>query len=288
MVDIKKSIVLCTNPDCDPDFTITLRAKQILENAGYTALTTIIPGRNRDFTLPHLLHPIPLEAAAKSAKLLIVFGGDGTILRTARAVIKTPLPLLGVNLGHMGFMAQLESEELPLILEAAAEKYTPIKRMMLDVELIRNSELIFSDSVLNDTVVGCTARAMNLAAYGDGSMIASYSGDGVVIATPTGSTAYSLSAGGPLVEPTAENILLTPICAHLMNVRPFVLASDRVVTITTSNNSGKKLWISMDGCEPIPIYDGDELRIKKSENCSIMVQLPGKSFYDIAYKKLGG
>ena len=288
MADKTKSIVLCTNPDCDPDFAVTLQAKKILEDGGYTAHSAIIPGRIREFTLPEALCPVSLEETAKSAQLLIVFGGDGTILRTARAVMKTPLPMLGVNLGHKGFMAQVESEELSLVLDVAAGNYTPIKRMMLDVELIRDGKIILSNSVLNDAVVGCTASAMNLAAYGDGSMIASYSGDGVVIATPTGSTAYSLSAGGPLVEPTAESILLTPICAHLMNVRPFLLASDRIVTVKTSNNSEKKLWVSMDGSEPIPIFDGDELRIKKSENCSIMAQLPGKSFYDIAYKKLGG
>lgn len=284
----KSTIALCVNPDCDPDYSATINARSLLEAEGHTVLPALIRVRGRGEDGMPKLPVMPLGEAVSRAELLIVLGGDGTILKAARSVMTHPVPILGVNLGHKGFMAELEPGDTALLLKAAAGEFTPIKRMMLDVELIRRDKAVFADSALNDAVVGCTARAMNIQAYGDGSVITAYSGDGVIIATPTGSTAYSLSAGGPLVEPTAENILLTPICAHLMNARPFVLAPDRRVAVRAANNRGKSLWLSVDGCEPIPMEEGDELRIKKSANHAIMAHVSDRSFYDIAFDKLGG
>lgn len=288
MSAFNKKIVLCINPDCDGDFVYTLKAKKALEEAGHSVAVSMVQVRGGLCEVPDGLAAIPLNEAVRGANLLISFGGDGTILKTARAVMSAPVPLLGVNLGHKGFMAELDPGDTGQMLKAASGDFVPIKRMMLDVELLRDGICLFSDSALNDAVIGCTARAMNIETYGDGSRITAYSGDGVIVATPTGATAYSLSAGGPLVEPTAENILLTPICAHLMTARPFVLAPDRRVTIKTPNNPGKKLWLSVDGCDPIPMREGDELNIKKSKNCTVMAHVSNKSFYDIAFEKLGG
>lgn len=288
MSEKNSNIVLCINPHCDGDFSVTLDAKRTLEQAGYKTTITLVKTKEDECDIPQGIRVVPLEEAVKSATLLISFGGDGTIIKIARAVMTSPVPLLGVNLGHKGFMAELEPGDKEYMLRAAAGDFTPIKRTMLDVELIRNGECVFKDSALNDAIVSCTARAMNIEAYGDGAMITAYSGDGVIVATPTGSTAYSMSAGGPLVEPTAESIILTPICAHLMNARPFVLAPDRCVTIKAPHNDKKKIWLSVDGCEPIPITPEDEIRIKKSIYCTIMAKVTDKSFYDIAFKKLGG
>ena len=283
-----KKIVLCINPDCDGEFAAAFKAKKALEDAGHRVAACMVNVHGELRTAPAELEAVPMAEAVRNADLLITFGGYGTILKTARAVMRAPVPLLGVNMGHKGFMAELDPGDTELMLKAAAGKFEPIKRMMLDVELVRDGVRLFSDSALNDAVVGCTARAINVQAYGDGSRITDYSGDGLIVATPTGATAYSLSAGGPLVEPRAENILLTPICAHLMTVRPFVLAPDRRVTVRVDNNPGKNLWLSVDGCEPIPMREGDELNIKKSKNCTVMACVSDKSFYDIAYEKLGG
>lgn len=288
MSEMKRKIVLCINPDCDTDFAATLRAKSALEEAGHSVAVSLIQVRGETCTAPDELCAKPLNEAIVGAHLLISFGGDGTILKIARAVMKASIPLLGVNMGHKGFMAELDPGDTELMLKAARGEFVPIRRMMLDVELVRDGMHLYSDSALNDVVVSCTARAMNVAAYGDGSMITAYSGDGVIVAAPTGATAYSLSAGGPLVEPTAESILLTPICAHLMTARPFVLASDRLVSVKVENNAGKKLWLSVDGCEPIPMLEDDELKIKKSKNYTVMAHVSDKSFYDIAFEKLGG
>ncbi|MFB0921772.1 MAG: NAD(+)/NADH kinase [Oscillospiraceae bacterium] len=287
MSDAGKHVVLCPNPERDIGLIMALRARDMLIKAGHKAVISLVSPDTHERALPDIERAIPLEEAAVNAKLLICFGGDGTILKAARTVMKISVPILGVNLGRKGFMAELEPNELELILTAAEGKYEPISRMMMDVELIRGGEIIFSDSALNDAVICGTATTIKITAYGDGRKITEYTGDGIIAATPTGSTAYSLAAGGSLVEPTAKNILLTPICAHVITVRPFVLAPDRVVTIKTDENRGKQIWLSVDGGDLIPFLPDDELKIKMSQHRTIMAHVSGKSFYDIAYKKLG-
>ncbi len=287
MPDTGKLIVLCPNPERDIGLIMAFRARDMLIKAGHEVAISLVSPDSCENTLPVSEGTVTLEEAAADAKLIICFGGDGTILKTARTVMKNPVPILGVNLGHKGFMAELEPDEFGLILAAADGKYEPISRMMLDVELIRDGKIIFSDSALNDAVICGTATTIKVTAYGDGRKITEYTGDGIIAATPTGSTAYSLAAGGSLVEPTAKNILLTPICAHVITVRPFVLAPDRVVTIKTDENRGKQIWLSVDGGNLIPFLQDDELKIKMSQHRTIMAHVSGKSFYDIAYKKLG-
>lgn len=282
-----RTIALCVNPDCDTDLSVSENICSLLEKAGHRVKTSLIRVR-REGPEQEAAQSRALKESAAGADLLVVLGGDGTILKAARTVMRSPVPILGVNLGHKGFMAEVEPHETQLILKAAAGEFTPMRRMMLDVELLREGKVIFSDSALNDAVVSREARAVNVQAYGDGSLITAYSGDGLIISTPTGSTAYSLSAGGPLVEPGAENILLTPICAHLMNARPFVLAPERLVTVRCDGNNEKPLCLLVDGGSSISMTDGDELRIKKSAACAIMAHVSHRSFYDIAFDKLGG
>lgn len=282
---VENKIVLCPNPERDIGLVNTHRTQRLLEEAGHEVVISLV-SQGEERVEESSEYPA-LSEAFKNAALIICFGGDGTILKTARAVMHEPIPILGVNLGHKGFMAELEPNETELVLAAANGSYRPIRRMMLDVELIRDGQVIFSDSALNDAVICGTATTIKVAAFGDDSKITEYAGDGIVAATPTGSTAYSLSAGGSLVEPTAENILLTPICAHIMTVRPFVLAPDRVVTIRAAGNEGKQIWLSVDGGALIPFLKNDALRIRKSRHSTIMAQVSDKSFYDIAYMKLG-
>ncbi|MEA4895986.1 MAG: NAD(+)/NADH kinase [Oscillospiraceae bacterium] len=287
MSDVGKHIVLCPNPERDIGLVMALKVRDMLKKAGHETVMSLASPDAFKGTLPVGAEIVPLEKAAFGARLLICFGGDGTILKAARAVRENPLPMLGVNLGHKGFMAELEPDELELIIQAADGDYTPISRMMLDVELIRGGRPIFSDSALNDAIICGTATTIKVSAYGDGCKITEYTGDGIIVATPTGSTAYSLAAGGSLVEPTAENILLTPICAHIITVRPFVLAPDRVVTVRANENKGKQIWLSVDGGDLIPFLPEDELRIRMSQHRTIMAHVSSKSFYEIAYKKLG-
>lgn len=283
-----KHIVLCPNPERDIGLKMALETTETLTKAGHdVVISPIIAHLHGEDFLPKSIETVPLSQSAINASLIICFGGDGTILKTARAVMESPVPILGVNLGHKGFMAELEPNEMDLIVAAANGEFVPVSRMMLDVELMRNGKAIFSDSALNDAIICGTATTIKVSAYGDDCKITEYKGDGIIVATPTGSTAYSLSAGGSLVEPTAKNILITPICAHVISVRPFVLAPDRIVTIKTGDNEGKQIWLSVDGGELIPFLAEDTLQIKMSQHYTIMAHVSGKSFYDIAFKKLG-
>ena len=284
----KKRIILCPNTERDLGFNYTAEIKALLESKGYDVIVSPVYRTSEELDTLKDETFYPLGKAVEIANLMVAMGGDGTILKVARASMKHSVPIIGINLGHRGFMAELEPGDLELLLKAAEGEYTTIERMMLDVELVRNGEVIYSDSALNDAVVSGTATAIWVSAYGDGSKITEYLGDGIIIATPTGSTAYSLSAGGPLVEPTAENIILTPICAHLITAKTFVLASDRRVTVTVSKNTEKQFWLSVDGGMPIIMQEGDELRVAKSCHTTLMAHVSDKSFYDIAFEKLGG
>ena len=161
--------------------------------------------------------------------------------------------------------------------------------MMLDVSLIHENREIFSDHALNDAAItkGAVARVVEMGVYSDGELISSISGDGVVVATPTGSTAYSLSAGGPVVEPTAENLIITPICAHALQSKSFVLAKDRTVELKLGRQVRKTAYLSVDGGRAVRLSGGDTIRIRASEQGVGLVRMTQRSFYQILLSKLG-
>jgi NAD+ kinase len=196
------------------------------------------------------------------------------------------VPIIGVNLGTVGFLAELECCDITRLITAAEGNYTPSPRMMIKVELERGGKTIFSDYALNDVAIHGITQTIHMVAQGDGRRIIEFSGDGLVVSTPTGSTAYSMSAGGPLVEPTAENIILTPICAHALAARSFVLAPDRVVTVNISCIRGRSAIISVDGGR-FDVQDGDVLRVRKSGYQTVLAHVGYKGFYDIVFEKLG-
>ncbi|MCL2343479.1 MAG: NAD(+)/NADH kinase [Firmicutes bacterium] len=266
-------IVLCPNPKRDHDLILTRRAQELLAREGLSVC--ISPLAELD------------EKTIEGAKLVVTFGGDGTILHTARAVVKAGIPILGVNLGNKGFLAELEPDELPKLLEAARGNFSVERRMMSDVELVRGGKVIHRDCALNDAVLMRVLSTIRLTVYGDGHKITEFSGDGVILATPTGSTAYSMAAGGPLVEPSAENIILTPICAHMLAARSFVLAPDRRVAVRMGVLGEKQAILSVDGNTAIALKTNDEIRVRKSEYYTRLAHVGDKSFYDIAYEKLG-
>ena len=279
-------VVLCPNPYRDIGFKFTLRAAELLKKEGIPVVLSPVFDWDGKVLLPENVEVLPLEQAAECARLVVSFGGDGTILHTARGLLRTSVPILGVNLGTKGFLAELEPNELQLLLKAARGDFVPVPRMMLDVSLFRDGKEIFTDSALNDAVVSGIAHAVRIAALGDGQVITEFSGDGMIVATPTGSTAYSMSAGGPLVEPTAENMILTPICPHALAARSFVLAPDRQVKLYPKDLRGKRAVLSVDGGEPIDLCQGDEIHISKSQYVTMLAKVSSKSFYDIAFEKL--
>lgn len=280
-----KRVILCPNPDKDRDFAVTRQTKALLEEAGFSV--SVSPELVGDQTpeLPADLEYCDLYAALMDAALVVSLGGDGTIMHTAHRMIGYKVPIVGVNLGTVGFLAELEQSELPLLLEAARGNYQPSPRMMLWVEVERAGEIVYSTYALNDVFLHGIVQMLHMTARGDGRKILEFAGDGVVISSPTGSTAYSMSAGGPLVEPTAENIILTPICAHALAARSFVFAPDRVVTVTLGETRGSAI-ISADGGQ-FEVFSGDILRVHKAEHHTLIAHVGEKAFYDIVYEKLG-
>ena len=194
---------------------------------------------------------------------------------------------MGVNLGHKGFLTELDRDSVEKLLDAAAGRYEIVPRMMLDVELIRDGECIFADTAINEALVSGIVQNVRLTALGDGERILTFSGDGVIISSPTGSTAYSMSAGGPLVEPTTENIILTPICAHMLATRSFVLDPQRVVTVCPLELEDRRCILTVDGRGMIDLQNDDQVVVRRSANKLYFADLGTKSFYETAFEKLG-
>jgi NAD+ kinase len=217
---------------------------------------------------------------------VIVLGGDGTLLRASKMVVERQLPLLGINLGTMGFMTSLEPEDLPLILKAAKGEYRQSRRMMIDITLHRGDEVIYEGCALNDAYIHGYGDTIILHAMCDGQTITSFSGDGIIFSTPTGSTGYSLSAGGPVVEPETDNIIVTPICAHTMVSRTFVLGPERVASVTATRLHDRRAYLSVDGYVSADIRKDDVLTVKRSRRKVIFADLGAKSFYENTYEKL--
>lgn len=276
-------VVLFPNVERDIGLACSKRVKAMLEAEGHRVVISPIYGDGKDCGI----EAVGLEEALVGAKLLVSLGGDGTILHLSPLIKRCGVPLVGVNLGHKGFLTELDRESVGLLKRAAAGDYEIVPRMMVDVEVRRNGETIYADTGLNEAVISGIVQNVRLTALGDGERILTFSGDGLILSTPTGSTAYSMSAGGPLVEPAAENLILTPICAHMLAARSFVLTAEREVCVTPAElEEGKRCVVSVDGRGLLDLKNGDLVVAKRSEHKLLMAHLGTKSFYETAFEKL--
>ncbi len=259
-------VVLSPNPFRDKGLKVAQSAQRILQRSGAQCCMCLPFELERESVeLPKGLTLLPEEEAFRGAGVLICFGGDGTILHAAKAAQDHAVPVLGVNLGSVGFMAELESTELGLLSRLLEGKYTVEERMMLEVAVKREGKVLFHDRALNDAVItkGAVARVIDLDAKADGIPVYHFSGDGLIVATPTGSTAYSMSAGGPIIEPTAENILITPICPHTIQAKSFVLDRSRVVTVKMGKLTRRTAYLSVDGGRAFRLGGNDTVELKR-------------------------
>ena len=279
-------IAVCPNPFRDHNLELTRKACALLEEAGTETVVCPVFAEDDPEVLPDDVAVQPLKLVAKDCDLCIVIGGDGTILSVARQLHELPIPILGVNLGTKGFMTALEPEDLPLIVDAARGKFRISRRMMIEVSLERDGQIIYSDSALNDIVLHGYGDCIQLTASCEGDTITSFSGDGIILSTPTGSTGYSMSAGGPIVEPDAENLIISPICAHVMGARSFVLDPQRIIQVKTEKMHGRRAYMSVDGNSVVDLENGDIVNVFRSDHYINMANMGLKSFYEIAYEKL--
>ena len=243
---------------------------------GITARGAARPARGRE------------PGRARAADLYIVLGGDGTILMVARALGRDPRPILGVNLGGLGFLTEAGLDEATAVIdEILAGRGTLERRLALDVTLVRAGRTIMRRSILNDVVINksALARILDLRLAIDRRFVTGYLADGLIVATPTGSTAYSLSAGGPIIHPHMGALLITPICPHTLSLRPLVVPDSSLLDITLHTDRSE-VYLTLDGQVGLPLRARDRVRIRRGRHPVLMVRARRTTYFDVLRRKL--
>lgn len=220
------------------------------------------------------------------ADIIITIGGDGTIIRYAKRAALDGKPVLGINAGRMGYLANIEQNELSLISKLKTGEFITEKRMMLEVTVHENGKLLNKYTALNDAVItsGFISRIVDISAS-VGADSVSYRADGLIVSTPTGSTAYSMSAGGPIIDPLMQGFCITPICSHSLSAKPILLGADNVITLKAYSKKRTDIYLTVDGRKVAPVKPFTEIKIKKSESFVKLVRLNDRSFYKtLSYK----
>ena len=225
----------------------------------------------------------------KDTECVITLGGDGTLIRAARDLAGSGIPIIGINLGGLGYLTQMgrEGDVRELLDALLADHYEIQERMMLSGKVFHEGKMIAEDIALNDIVLTREGdlRILKFKIYVDGQFLNEYSADGMIVATPTGSTAYNLSAGGPIAQPDGELLILTPVCPHTMTSRTIVLGPENQVRIEISMTSSGSQIASYDGDTRVQMVSGDYIEVKKSDMVTRMVKLDHRSFLDILKHK---
>ena len=288
-----KKIALQTN------FNITEKANAaaaVIEHLQKLDCEIVLSGQTRE-RVQRLLRNrrgvrfVPASMLCRGTDLLIVLGGDGTILEAARNAAPEGVPIVGINLGRLGYMAEIELNEIALLDRIVRGQYTIDERSMLKVEILRGGkEVIASAHALNDAVItnGAVARMIDLELREDGDLLSTYRSDGVIFSTPTGSTAYSMSAGGPIIDPRQRCICLTPICPHSLTARPLIFPDDAVLEAKNICEREKMLYLTIDGRMNYELRRGDVVRVARAEITTKLLRVKDRSFYMTLRQKLSG
>jgi NAD+ kinase len=228
------------------------------------------------------------EQVAAASDLLLVLGGDGTLLAAARVAAPRGIPILPINMGSLGFLTSFMLEELyPALEDILAGRLTISERVMLHAELERGNKILDKQTVLNEVVInkGALARMIELELSIDKDFVCRYRADGLIVASPTGSTAYSLSAGGPIVHPSVESFIITPICPHTLSDRPVVVGDTSIIEVKLSAGT-ESVFLTLDGQKGIPLQATDRVRISRAQQLLKLIQTPNKSYFEILRNKL--
>ncbi len=265
----------------------TKAAEEILREIGFqTVVCSPFKDQKEGVFADYTVRPLPQEL--RTADLLITFGGDGTILHLAKLAALHKMPILGINMGGLGFVAELEVRELDTLRKLKEWNFETEQRMMLDVSVIRDGKQVYTNLGLNDVVIreGPISHVIHLKISSDGRHLADIAGDGVIVSTPTGSTAYSLSAGGPVVEPVAQAMVVCPICIHNMRFSSYVLSPEHVLTVELERNGRKPVYLFVDESRAFSLKADDKIMIRRSKYVTKLVRLSERSFCDIFAQKM--
>jgi NAD+ kinase len=278
------------------------KAAAIISKPGKPELASIVPGllewfRQNQYqvvvdreTAPYATSIEVLsrdEMVSRPLNFVVVLGGDGTLLSAARSMAKAGTPVLGVNLGSLGFLTEVRLEELYPTLQGIEEGRCNVEtRSMVHCEVLRKDSLVASYDALNDIVVGkgTVSRLNHCDVYIDGEFVSAYKADSLIVSTPTGSTAYSLAAGGPIVMPSVDAFVVTPVAAHSLTHRPLVVPDTSKIEIVV-NTGHDEAYLSIDGQVGMPMYDGDRVTCRKSERQVRLLRIQG-TFFDVLRAKL--
>lgn len=283
-MNIIETIGLVLNTEKDNSLEISNKMIKLIKQKGLDYLLEENGAKKLDLNHKRA----DFDTLREKADLIIVFGGDGTFLHTSLNFIGTGIPLMGINLGRIGFLTEIETNELSEALDDIVNKnYSVESRNTLEVSIKRNSEIINNKYAVNDVVInrGATGEMLKVNMHINNEFVNSYRGDGIIVSTPTGSTAYSFSAGGPIINPKVKAILITPLCPHAVHVKPMVISDDEVINIDVE---GKKdqIYLTTDGRNTIKILSEDIVEIKSSEQEISLIKFPDRTFYTILRNKM--
>ncbi len=280
-----KNFCIIANRDKDKDLSITQKLAEILVKNDCCVVITSESDDTKHFT--------DVSTIPDGTECVIVVGGDGTIIHAAHDLYDRNLPILGINLGTLGFLAEIEIQNIEeAIHDLIRDNYIVEERMMLNAEYSNPHIQHEFYCALNDIVVARSgfSRIICVGIYVNGSWVQDYRGDGVIIATPTGSTGYNLSAGGPIVTPKGEMLIITPICPHSLNARSIVVSGDDVVEVRireSKKTQEEEAIATIDGDTALKLSTNDKIIIKKSNTKSRLIRFEGKNFFDLLRTKLG-
>lgn len=279
-----ESFLLVTNHNKDKDLSVTQSICDYLTSQKKKSAKSIVID-NRDYTI--------LPEALQGVDCLLVLGGDGTILRVAKQLVNCSLPIVGINMGHLGYLAEVDKENVYEALDALCNKeYTTENRMMLLGKVKRQNEELCCVNSLNDVIISRAGspQILNFEVKVNGKVLKKYRADGVILATPTGSTAYNLSAGGPIVEPGADMTLLTPISPHTMLSRSIIFNAEDEIEVTIlpphDSVSHEICEVSFDGSNNLKLKEGDKVIVTKSNMRTTLIRLSSASFLETLYEKM--
>jgi len=279
-----KTIGIITNSDKDINFEFTkLVAGKIMELGGRVLMPYASASK-----LELEVEILDENEIYKKGECILSLGGDGTYLKVARNAYSANVPILGINLGTLGFLTEIEKCDIDSTLHNIInDRYTVEERMMLDTVIYNKTEVVAKDIALNDVVIsrGELSRILHLNTYINNVYAESYPGDGIIVSSPTGSTAYSLSAGGPIVEPDLDIIIVTPICPHILYSRSFITAAGRVVKVVVDENYEHSAMVTVDGQNGYEVKGGYSIEIKKAPCFVKMIKLANKNFFKILRSK---
>lgn len=260
-------------------------SERVIRWVGDNGLACLVEDHIADFLgMPHT------SDVWLNSDVLVVLGGDGTILRATRMSMPRKVPILGVHMGYLGFLTEVTEDEIVQSLEdMKAGRYVLDERTMLDVRLLRQDGIVASQYVLNDMVInkGALARIIDMEVWTNDAFITRYWADGLIVSTPTGSTAYNLAAGGPIVHPHVSAIILNPICPHVLSNRSIVLPdSQEVIIVVKSGKASDNIYLTLDGQKGHPLLADDRIKVRRGSTKAVMVRFPQRSYFEILRSKL--